>query len=406
MADAKLSDGQRTLLIAAILLHYQGGNLDDFVLMFDEPENHLHPAAAADMIARFRTACPQGQIFIATHSVHLLAAADPDEIWFVKQGELQKAGRDPQEILWSLLGDEPGREQLAAFIARPDEYARTLFAGQCLLPPGVVDTLPGDPQTLQIANALSVVQAGHAGPLRVLDYGAGHARLLVELVEHAKKLEPSRPVQEVWDYYAFNDQQYTDSKVEEHCRQQLLQHYSQHTSPTRYFAGAAQLSAELATAPVQVVVMCNVLHEVAPGQWPALFAQLAAILVATGYLLIVEDHCLRDGERAHQFGFMVMDAPQLKQLFDVQASDEPILTYAHPSPRYADRLKAHRVPAKLLSRVSAKTRAAALTQLVHDSQANAEALRTAPENIANARRYAYWTQQHFNAVCAAKALPA
>lgn len=403
LAEAKLSDGQRILLIAAITLKYQGGNLDDFVLLFDEPENHLHPSASAEVIRCFRQACPQGQIFIATHSVHLLAAADTNEIWYVNDGVLQKAGRDPQKILWSLLGDEPGRERLAAFIARPDEYARTLFAGQCLTPPAVADTPAGDPQTKQISQALCVVQTAQEGPLRVLDYGAGHARLLTELAEHALKV--SLPIHDIWDYYAFNDDQYTGAKVAERCQQELLLQFPRHGGVSRYLSNSKQLATVLGIAPVQVVVMCNVLHEIEPSQWPTVFAELAQITTPDGYLLIVEDHCLRDGERAHKFGFLVLDAPQLKCLFDVRTSDSEILTYAHPDPRYAERLKAHRVPALLLSRVNEKTRANALVKLIDEAHARANSLRMSDPDIINARSYAYWTQQHFNAVCASKCFP-
>lgn len=136
VTEAKLSSGQIILLIAAMALHFQGGKLNNLVLLLDEPENHLHPGAAAEVIKRIRAACPNGQIWIATHSVHLLAQADANDIWFVKDGQITKGGSKTQEVLCSLLGGEEGQLKLATLLARPAEYAVSYFALQCLSPRG------------------------------------------------------------------------------------------------------------------------------------------------------------------------------------------------------------------------------------------------------------------------------
>ena len=52
LENANLSDGQKVLLQLCVLIHAQGAALDNMILILDEPENHLHPAAQIEFIKK------------------------------------------------------------------------------------------------------------------------------------------------------------------------------------------------------------------------------------------------------------------------------------------------------------------------------------------------------------------
>jgi predicted ATPase len=74
----ELSEGEQILIIWTILLHRQKEHLRGAVVTIDEPENHLHPDAcirALDALRSDDILGPEGQIWLATHSVPLIAYA-------------------------------------------------------------------------------------------------------------------------------------------------------------------------------------------------------------------------------------------------------------------------------------------------------------------------------------------
>ena len=74
IAKAALSDGQRALLQWCIALHAQDEKLGELILLMDEPENHLHAESLLASIERIASANSNGQMWIATHSVPLIAS--------------------------------------------------------------------------------------------------------------------------------------------------------------------------------------------------------------------------------------------------------------------------------------------------------------------------------------------
>src|SRR5207253_10002372 len=73
-----------------------------------------------------------------------------------------------------------------------------------------------------------------------------------------------------------------------------------------------------------VVIMCNVLHDLDPKDWLKLFQNqgiIANLLSDNGILLLVEDHQIPIGEIAYQKGFLVLDTPQLKELFKISEKE-------------------------------------------------------------------------------------
>jgi energy-coupling factor transporter ATP-binding protein EcfA2 len=400
VASAGLSAGQLVLLQVALSLFFQRGDREDLVLLMDEPENHLHPLAVLTMIDEVRKKCPHAQLWIATHSLHILAHFNPADIWFVRDGEAEHAGSTSVEVLQSLVGGDRGVEELLEFIALPAKNALLSFATQCLLPPGVVDTNVGDPQTSQIAHVIADLSR-NGGCLRVLDFGIGKARLLTELIGFVDCADGR--FGDVLDYYGV-DLFSTDENMAL-CKQRLAEAYGEDSS--RYFTSMTQLADALNEASFDVVVMCNTLHEIPPEEWLLYFGpagKISRLLRDSGYLLVVEDQFFPTGERAHKYGYLVLDAPELRLLTATTNEDVAFRSFDSHIPKYTGRLRAHLVPSQAVRRVSSDSRRRALVRLRERSLAVANELAGEQFNGGRARRYAFWCHQHVNASLALQAL--
>ena len=171
LGKANLSDGQKILIQFCIAIYSQETAMSDLILVLDEPENHLHPSVIIGIIERIKESVTNGQIWIATHSIPLLAHFDPSLIWFVENGKITHAGKIPEKVLHSLLGDDDEISKLQEFIGLPAQLATSIYATESLLEPRAVTTGSSDPQSVQIRTDLLSISS--TGKLRILDYGAG-----------------------------------------------------------------------------------------------------------------------------------------------------------------------------------------------------------------------------------------
>ncbi|MBN1607477.1 MAG: AAA family ATPase [Polyangiaceae bacterium] len=384
--ECKLSEGQCMLLQTAVLLHAQSTKLEDLVLLVDEPECHLHPSAVVDAVQRIRDASRLGQIWIATHSVPLLATVPPESIWFVHDGEASWAGRRTESVLDGLLGGSEGREQIAEFLRLPAQLASIRFAAQCLIPPGTVNTGPDDPQAAQLRDYCQSRAPVGDGVLRVLDYGAGKGRLLSAMVE---RWTDARPFADAVDYRAFEPRAATELD-------DLVGSIFGENGMQRVFRSQVELSM-LDQHSFDVVVMCNVLHEVPPEQWKHLFGSagcMTRLLKPSGAVLILEDMQLPHGERAHRHGFLLLDTPQLHILTACTEADGARIQTRDVND---GRLKAHAVPAQLLGRTTTETAKAALACLQEQAREEVLSLRDKDPDSRNGHMHALWTQLLANA---------
>ena len=205
IARAGLSEGQLALLLWGVGLHAQGVQLGDAILIMDEPENHLHADSAIQVVCRSIEANEDGQVWIATHSVPLIAALTakyPDDVslLFVNEGKVSFAGRDPERILLSLIGGDDNLMAMREFIDLPEQLAVNRFAAQCLCPPSIcASNDPEDPQ-MRLADNGILGNAPTGQVSKVLDFGAGHGRLLESLFElHGDALK-ERLEYVAWDH--------------------------------------------------------------------------------------------------------------------------------------------------------------------------------------------------------------
>jgi predicted ATPase len=385
----RLSTGQDILLQFCAAIYSQSTRLDGAIIVMDEPENHLHPCVMLDFIKTVEGALPNGQLWIATHSLPLLAHVDPSSIWWMDNGVIQYAGNIPRKVLEGLLGTEDSILKLSVFLNLPFELAATEYAFKCLCEPEVVGLESDDPQIRQI---LTVLDGKVSGLIKVLDYGAGKGRLVAAIQERYGSDSKERI-----DYTAYDE----SSKDAEHCQDAIARVYGK--TENSYFNHQKDLLAHASEGSYDFVVMCNVFHEIPVDEWSILFSEQALIhrlLNAEGFLLLVEDMHIPIGEKPHQKGFLVLDTPEIKTLFKIEPSDSSFGFSAERD----DRLKAHRIPKGCLSRITSESRQKALRQVAHNAKREIGKLRVATASYPNGRLHGFWVQQLANAELALDAM--
>jgi energy-coupling factor transporter ATP-binding protein EcfA2 len=396
LTGADLSQGQIVLFQFAVALHFQRAKLGDVILLLDEPENHLHTGLLLDVVDRLRLAIPNGQMWIATHSIHLLARFDPSSIWYVHQGRLTFGGKHSASVLESLMGGEAQIAELVDFMSLPGQYAIVRFAAQCLGAPAVAEYIPGDPQAQQIRDVLDELRERSSGSLRIVDFGAGRGRLLVELQQATEDV--GRTFVSEIDYLAYE----ISSDHRDECIESIKKAYG--TFGDRYCDSMDSLIAATSGKRADVVVLCNVLHEVSPEKWAALFAAIQKTVSPFGHLLVVEDQLLPIGETAHQYGYLVLDDAQIRSLFGISAADEGMKV---SDARGDGRLKAFLVPAAHIAKVSSQTSLDAVRGLRATAKNRVKQMRTKCGHASSdGRVYAHWLAQWANSSLACEALEA
>lgn len=381
-----LSEGQKILLQFAVAVHAQGASLEHLVILMDEPENHLHPAAIVDVIERIQDSLGDGQIWIATHSLPLIAQFAPEAIWYMQDGSVAHAGRTPQLVIEGLLGGRDRASRMSSFIDLPAQFAAAQFAYECLLPPGVASHRSDDPQ-MAIARDGLVALSGR----RLLDFGAGKGRLAATLAEAVREGTPHEAPD--WDYVAYD----RGSRHKESCELAIQELCG--TAENRWFEDLHSLLDVRGTGCFDFVVMCNVFHEIEPAQWLDLFqpsGPLLRLMSETAILLIVEDMMMPVGEKANAKCFLILGTDELRTLFAVQAEDLSFRVEESPH----GRLKAHFIPKALLGRLSPESRSSALGSLKRRATNEVRKLREGEATFAKGQMHAFWVQLLANATLA------
>jgi predicted ATPase len=386
MGQSNLSDGQKILLQFCLAIYSQQESLNDLILVLDEPENHLHPSVIIETIERILSCVTDGQIWIATHSIPLLAHFDPSLIWFVEQNKISHAGRIPEKVLESLLGNEDEVAKLQDFISLPSQYASSRYAYESLFEPGVVMTSPEDSQSLQIRNDLLALSSN--GKLRILDYGVGKGRLISNITD--LELNQQTKLLDIIDYIGF-DKFPNDKEI---CKTSISKAYG--TSEKRYYNDLTTIFSDYDKESFDIVIMCNVLHEIDPKDWLKLFQTnglISSFLKENGILLLVEDQQIPVGEKAYQKGFLVLDTPQLKELFKITEADTD---FNFTDKRGDGRLKAHKIPKRLLININEDTRMNSIKSLSDNAREKIIEIREKEKNYKNGKLHGFWTQQFAN----------
>lgn len=387
MGQSNLSDGQKILLQFCLAIYSQETALNDLILILDEPENHLHPSVIIETIERIQKCVSNGQVWIATHSIPLLAHFDPSLIWYVENNKIGHAGKIPEKVLHSLLGNEDEVARLQDFISLPSQYATSRYAFESLFEPGAVLTDSNDPQSFQVRTDL--LKLSTTGVLRVLDYGAGKGRLISNIVD-LDETNQEKLIENI-EYIAYD--KFPNDK--EHCESALIKAYG--SCDKKYFNDFNNLLSVYDKGSFDVVIMCNVLHEIDPKDWLKLFQNegiISSLLSEKGMLLLVEDHQIPIGEKAYQKGFLVLDTPQLKDLFKISEKETD---FKFTDKKGDGRLKAHQIPKRCLTQIDEASRLSAIKSMSVTAREKILEIRDKEKNYQNGKLHGFWTQQFANA---------
>jgi len=392
IAKAGLSDGQRVILQLVTAIHAKRASLEGTVFILDELENHLHPSVSIEILERLTSAAPAAQIWIATHSIPLLAyiaSQDPMALWYMEKGTVKHAGRHPEKVLKSLLGDDERIGQLNSFTGLPAQLAAVNYAVESLVPPLTIAGGDGDPQINQIS-AVLLQKFGELKP-EILDFGAGKGRLLEGIIASRTFGDGEAPV----SYWALDN----SDKDRVQCVAVMAEYFENPSD--RHFSSIKKFFEMHDEKSLDVIVMCNVLHEIPPGDWHSILSSQTSLfqraLKDDGYLLLVEDQRIPVGEKAHEFGFLVLDTAHLKTLFLIKQNDINEQLFISDDFRKDGRLKAHLISKHILRRMTIESRTKAIKELQQSCLDEIKRIRTESPNYTNGQLHGFWTQQFANA---------
>ncbi|QEY18215.1 hypothetical protein D0C16_20845 [Cellvibrio sp. KY-GH-1] len=385
LGKTQLSDGQKVILQLCIALYSQKEKLNELIIFMDEPENHLHPQALLEVIDNLLSVLTDGQLWIATHSINLLAHHDPQFIWYVEDGEIKYSGNLPERVLEGLLGNEEEILKLSNFLSLPAQMATERFSFESLFAPLTLTTGPNDPQTNQIIQKIQLLR-NDGKKLGVLDFGAGKCRLLSTIRELT--IETTTSIPDWLEYFAFD----MPSDDESQCKALINSIYSD--ARFRYFNSEKDLLESIPQKSLDIIVLCNVFHEIDPKDWLTLFSKnniIRSCLRDDGTLLIVEDQLIPVGEKAYPNGFLVLDKIQFKKLFKL-TNDYPM-----QDARNDGRLRAHSIPANAVGNVDSASRIEAITDLAETAKREVRRIRGEAASYKNGKLHGFWVQQLANA---------
>lgn len=387
VSEDELSEGQRIILRWCEIIHQEVDDLRQAIILLDEPELHLHPELLIRTFDRLRDLQPP-QIFIATHSLSLLAHIGVRHIHEMRKNKLTWAGNRVQEALHGLVGSG-GTDRLYAFLGDAATIAFHQFTAECLLQPDVVPLREKDPQAAQFSNHLSQMLK-NGDELHVLDYAAGSGRL----AEAIASLDPTQRGN--LQYHAFCDPEYTTPDQRQSCRKQLAR---LHDDVTPYFHEDIRERQRTDATKMHGVILSNVLHEIPSEAWPRLMEDIDRCLRPDGWLLILEDQRMNVGELPHERGFLVLDHTELKALFAVTDDEPDKLQFAARDRR----LSMAQISQELLGRCAPHTVRESIELLRKRALRQIRTIRRSSTTSTDHRRgreHAYYAMLHTNATLA------
>lgn len=201
----------------------------------------------------------------------------------------------------------------------------------------------------------------------------------------------SRLTPEMLDYVAFDE---CDSNKEE-CINNIGCFYDK--PDDRYFNRFDSLRLKRDEKSFDLVLMCNVLHEIPHNNWISLFTHLQKLLKEDGQLLLIEDCKIPVGEKPHQKGFLVLNSIHLKDLFNIPASESSFVANDARPDTEPGRLMAHLIPAKYLNKITTASMKKAFEDLRETAMKNIKDIRNKECSYKNGLTHAFWVQQLANA---------
>jgi ATPase subunit of ABC transporter with duplicated ATPase domains len=286
---ADLSDGEKVLFALCLLLfYYEKDNkspLSKSILIFDEPERNLHPDAVNRLLEVLKYRFVPDQIFIASHSIDALASLEYNEIFHVESDKSHKIQHTLDSLIHQLTGTVYNRtRQLYNSLV---DWSYHNFILQCFSEPKVIDTVDKDDIQVQAFVARITKRAEKDEKLKILEIGAGSGRVYKSAKDSLLNCE--------FAVYEPNNS----------YRNEL------HKSGIKVYDKIEDAEE------IDVVLFCNVLHEIPPAEWINLFKILINNLKNDGEFIFIERNVLTTGEHAHEYDFFVLGSKELSILFNI-----------------------------------------------------------------------------------------
>ena len=294
----ELSDGEKILFSLTLLLwYYKKDNKCPFnkcVLIFDEPERNLHAAAVKELLTALKEDFNPSQIFLASHSIDILASLEYHERFHLKEDDTLCLRHDVEEIIHNLT-DNLYHKVKSLYISLSD-FSYCNFIQQCFSNPKSIDSINSkDEQVIAFVDRIETKiedAQTQQQKLKILEIGAGTGRVYKSAKENLQHC----------DFHAYEPNPYCRKK----CKELGLRVHDKIEDIEENF---------------DILLFCNVLHEIEPDEWICTLNQLITKLKDDGEFIFIERNVLTTGEHAHEYDFFVLGVEELSKLFSIGISE-------------------------------------------------------------------------------------
>ena len=303
-----MSPGEKVILTIIMAVLIIGTVKRPCILLIDEPENHLHPAAQIKMLKLLKKGLENMDhcTCIASHSIIYLPLFEIKQIAYMNNGERQKInGTLYQQIYDKLVGQSANDDaSLAGFLQSVATWEYAEYLAECFQEPQNIEkATANDEQALKLRKVL-LEQYEKSQVINVLDFGAGSARIgrcleLRLLEENDEKLKEvvSRMKYHIYDKYKISEEFEENKEWRGHAfssEQELLD----------------------AKDSFDIILLFNVLHEISVEKWEEELNFIFRLLKFSGKLIFAEREILSMGEKPYgKSGYLVLGESELSKLF-------------------------------------------------------------------------------------------
>lgn len=382
-AVEEMSPGERGILYFALGILCVSGDEQmnqEFVLLLDEPENHLHTRALVQLIKAVKKLKEKGiHAVVASHSIFLVPLFRFEEILFISKSSISPATSAIYANAYNaLIGDQDEESgNLREMLSSLSHWNFSNYLTECLCEPPVSDE--GKNEDPQFKKLFKILESLSQLPqIRLLDYGGGSGRI-AKCIELRLRVKPNDSLATRLIYEAYDP-----------C-------LDRSEMPDAAWMGHTYKEAEKKYLPAKsydLVVLYNVLHEVDVTEWAVTLNDIFGLLKDDGLLIFGERMTLSQGERPYgKSGYLVLNHDELIQLFGDEHVSKPIeLSDDGKDPTLCCAISGPRS-----TKVEQSGVRRAIKNLCKRSKEKIEYYINQGTEVKKSREYAFYCQQYINA---------
>lgn len=385
LADAigEMSPGERSILYFALGILCVDVDDDingDFVLLLDEPENHLHPKALLSLIQEAKQICKdrgRGYILLASHSVFLIPLFEFEQLILMRGGSIDRPTAGVYSNAYNaLIGDPTGDSGIQQMLSSISRWSFGDYLSQCLCPPTVSDRAKADdPEFEKLVQALEPLVRSNK-PVRLLDYGGGSGRI-AKCMQLRFREKPGDPLEKRLSYDIYDPELISEGDLpNEPWMKRRFNGKGGNNPPAESY---------------DLVVLFNVLHEIDVTEWADTLNRIFSLLSENGMLVFGERMVLSQGERPYgKSGYLVLRQEELSKLFCDGTVKELLLGTDKKDPTICCVIRSN---GQMVANTHVK---AAIEALQNRSWEMIQQMIDERADVRQAREYAFYCQQYIN----------